>query len=480
MTALLFQLAAIILLRHRLGRTWLRRPVTLLVLASVIYDGVSPVLLAFAPIGQWDSSRTGIQQQYLDSATLIMSGAMLAFTVAYLMTRPEQGDRASQPGDALAAARMLDWRWLTTASVPLAVLTYEGRGYNNGTAAAAGTALSTDLASTFFVLLIALAAFGFLLRHGGRWFLPVLIVQSLVLAAAGERTPVIMDAITVIVLLLHVGIRLPLGQLLAAGALTVAAILAISGSRMQLGRELFYVDSGAGARATALGSGLSSLYSQVPTQPGPGLIAQAAIRLDGPAFAGGILQAEHLGQPRVSAVWVPGSLLVAVPSALWPSKLQHGGDLSPQQLEIDDFGLRQINFLPTFPGIYAGFLSVPWLVLLLAFLGVVAGRGEQWLLRCYTPARLVLLAWAVSAALRYEGGLPTMIVALRAAVVIVAAVKVTEAVRARKARRHAGSPVPVVWYGAGRPYPLPNRDGPRASGDEDRRVHHRHDDDRVI
>lgn len=53
--ALVLQFCSVALLRIFLGKTWLRRPGTLLVLASVVYDGLSQVLLSFPSIGQWDT-----------------------------------------------------------------------------------------------------------------------------------------------------------------------------------------------------------------------------------------------------------------------------------------------------------------------------------------------------------------------------------------------------------------------------------------
>jgi hypothetical protein len=60
--ALVLQAASVALLRVFLGKTWLRRPGTLLILASVVYDGVSQVLLSFPSVGRWDAFRNGIQQ----------------------------------------------------------------------------------------------------------------------------------------------------------------------------------------------------------------------------------------------------------------------------------------------------------------------------------------------------------------------------------------------------------------------------------
>ena len=58
--ALLVQVVGVFLLRNRLGRKWLRRPVVLLYLTSVLYQGVSAVMLAFPSICSQDAFRDGI------------------------------------------------------------------------------------------------------------------------------------------------------------------------------------------------------------------------------------------------------------------------------------------------------------------------------------------------------------------------------------------------------------------------------------
>jgi hypothetical protein len=443
LTALFLEALAIILLRHRLGRPWLRHPVTLIVLASAIYQGLSPALMVIPSIGAWDKFRIGIAPGFADDATLLISAGMLAFTVAYLMTHPERALRAADPDAIRAAAATLDWKWLTGACVPLATLTYEGRA---GALAGSATSVGTDLAGTFFTVLVAVAAFSFVLRHGTHWFIPVLLAQSAILAAAGERAPVIIDAITLILLLAATGSRPRPRQLCGATAIALAAILAITGFRVQDGRSLFSEDSGLPSRLSALWNGLTSFAGPSPSAASPGLVAQAAPRLDGTSFTAGILQAVSSGQPRLSPAYVPESLLLAVPSSVWSSKLAHSGTLSPVGLETNDFGLQQVNFLPTLPGLYAGFLSPPWLALFLAFLGLLCGWGERWLFRCCTPARLVFLAGAVTAALEYEAGLPAMLVQLRAAAAIAAAVKVAGLARGRlKSAGVVGNAAAAHW-----------------------------------
>jgi hypothetical protein len=441
--ALLVQALAITLLRHRLGRRWLRHPVTVMILVSVAYQGISPIFMAIPSIGMWDTYRTGIQQGYIDSATLIMSVSMLAFTVAYLLVCPERTAPQTSPDDIKAMVKALDWRWLACCCIPLAILTYEGRGYNGGPATGGGASLFAELASEFFIILMVLTALSFLLKHGTRLFLPILIIQSLLLAAAGERSPVIIDAIALVLLLAHAGYRLPRAQVRAAAVLTLVAVLAITGERAHEGRTLYHEDSGLSTRLAVLGRGLIGTESG---SPGPGLISQAAVRLDGVDFAGGVLQSVSLGEPRLSASYVPESLLLAVPKPLWPTKLDRGNSLNPTYLEIESFGLQNVNFLPTLPGLYMGFLAPPWLVVLLALLGLLAGFGERMLFRYCTPARLVMLAGAITAALAYEQGLPGMLVTLRSAATVAIVVKLIEVIRAKRAGRRwsslpSGSPV---------------------------------------
>lgn len=445
LTGLLLQVAAIVLLRHRLGRYWLRRPVTLIVMTSAVYQGLSPILLTFQSIGAQDYYRNGVRQGFISPAVLLMSAGMLAFTIAYLMTLPERADVALEAADIHSAIKILDWRWLTGACIPLAVFTYEGRGYNGAVGlAGSATSVGTDFAATFFIVLVVIAAFSFLLKHGIRWFIPVLMVQSLVLATAGERAPVITDGITLVLMLLLAGSRPSARQLSGASALTLIAILAITGLRVEQGRSLFRNDSGLSARIAALGSGLIEFTNTRDAgSTGPALAAQTAVRMDGVDFAGAILQSVSSGQPRLSATYVLESLLIVVPSSVWSSKLTHGNALNPAGLEINDFGLQQTNFLPTLPGLYIGFFSTPSLIAFLALLGLLCGWGERWLFRRCTSVRLILLAGAVTAALSYEEGLPGMLIALRAAATIAVVVKLIEVIRGRNARgQSAGILVP--------------------------------------
>ena len=433
--ALLLQTASVILLRHQLGKTWLRRPVTILVLVSVVYQGVSLLLLSFPAIGAQDTYRDGLAAAFTDEAALVLSAAMLAFTVAYLTAKP---GRVSAEGAPAALPRALDWRLLAVCCLPLAILTYEGRGYNGSVTTQPTAPLSSNLAAGFFVILIALAAFSFVHCYGVRWFLPALAAQSLLLGAAGERTPVIADAIVLTVLLAHGGMHPSRRQVGAAVLLTLGVTLVLTSVRAEQGRAIYASDSGLGARVSGLASGVTSRALTA----GGSLVSQGAMRLDGTSFAAAILQSENQGQPSLSPAGIPESLLIAVPSALWPAKISHEEYLNPAAAETDGFGLQQVNFLPGLPGMYAGFVKPFWLIALLAILGLVCGHAERFLLRRRPPTQIVLLAASVSAALTYEAGLPAMLVIIRNGIALALVVRLLSAVlptRAAAARHPAQS-----------------------------------------
>jgi hypothetical protein len=419
--ALLLQLVGILLLRYRLGGTWLRRPVTLLYLFAIVNQGISAVLLSFPSTAAQDHYRLGVAPGYQGDAALLTSAAMLALVIGYLLTQPQR----AVPGSCEPAVTMPDWRLLAIPCAPLAYLTYEGKGYNNGTSLTAATPLTTELAASLFTIMVIVTAFAFLLRHGPAWFLAALTAQSVALAAAGERTPVIAGAAALGLMLAGAGMRPPARQVQATVALVLLLVLAITGARVTRGRGTYETATGLGTRAQALGAGITTVPSL------QALTAEGAIRMDGDAFTAAILQARAMGTPRLSAAYALESLAEAVPSVLWPSKLAEGNALNPALAEIAGFGLQYINFLPTLPGLYVGFLPWPWLIALMAVIGAACGWGEKRLLRRHTPARLVLLAGAILAVAEYQAGLPAMVLALRSAAVVAVAVWALERARGR-------------------------------------------------
>ena len=291
--ALFLQLTAIVLMRHRLGRTWLRRPVTLLVLAAVIYSGLSECLLSFPSVRAWDAYRLGTSQRYIDLATLYMSVGLLSLVACYLLVKPGSVTAAERDSALVATTRILDWRLCGMACVPLAVLTYRGQGYNRAAALGASN-VSNNIAAEFLIILVAFTAFGFLLRHGMRWLIIVLATQSTFLATTGERLPLVAGSVILLILLAHVGLVPSRTQVCVLLILTAVTVMGITGYRTVSGRGVYSQNSNLTERVQAVGVGLYSLsHTSNANDTSPGLVTQAAVRLDGNAFAGAVMQSLH-------------------------------------------------------------------------------------------------------------------------------------------------------------------------------------------
>jgi len=356
---------------------------------------------------------------------------LLMLTISYLMTKPERISPSYTDYSVRRAASLLDWRLTAILCVPLTVLTYQGRGYNN--ALAVGTSsTSTDLATTFLIVLVALTAFGFLLRYGMRWFVAAVLIELAILAAAGERLALVIGTVTLIALLAQAGLRPTGRQVGLVVLLTLVGVVGITGYRTTTGpgRSLYYHQTSLGMRLAAVGSGIYGLtHTSDGTNSGPGVVSQFASRMDGDAFAGGILQSMHAGDRELGSLPAAETTLIAVPSFLWNAKLSHSALLSPTGAEIADFHLQDINFLPTLLGLYFGFIGPYWSIFFAMILGALCGWGERWLFKSSSAVRLVILAVAMQAALTYEKGLPGMLIELRTAIVLSAAVWLIGVVR---------------------------------------------------
>ena len=235
----------------------------------------------------------------------------------------------------------------------------------------------------------------------------MLIVQSVVLAVAGERTPVLMDAIALILMLLFAGVRVPVLQLTAAIGLTVLVILSISGVRVQQGRALFYTDSG------VVNADRRAHHRLVRSRRVARRHGYAGTRhpVRDPGLLGRLRRRHPSGdQRRAAAAWPPSMFrnpccLPCRASSGRPSSTARRPWIPPNRRSMP-LASSMINFIPGMPGLYIGFLAPQWLVALFGLLGLAFGWFERWLLRECTPARLILLGGAVVTALWFEAGLP--------------------------------------------------------------------------
>lgn len=412
--ALLLQALSLFLLRQQLFGTWLQRPFPLMVVAATIYHGASEILMLSPTIFEDSLSRSGITPLDAHLAALAISGGIFVATITYLVALGHKGRHAQPSAVGLnAALRVLDWRILLVVLIPLAAATYAGGGYASGQALDSRSQGTLQLlASQFFLVFFVLTTFAFIARHGARFTLPALGVQSLLMAAVGQRLEIIISAVTVIVLLSLIGIRPRARQLIAASLIGTFLVLTIGTVRATAGREVFYSDTGIAERISVVASALAR--DGIETSTGDSYIAQAAARLDANELSGYVMRGLESGQKPIGWGGVARSLEVVIPSALNPDKLANNGtDLSAKEEIREQFGRPSLDTLPGHFGLYLGFVG-PWgLLVLLAGVGITFAFAERWLFRRLSAARLIWFALLLLGALFYEKGFPSMLALLR-------------------------------------------------------------------
>jgi hypothetical protein len=176
--------------------------------------------------------------------------------------------------------------------------------------------LGTQLAATLFAVLTVTVTFALVVRHP-RLFVPVLSGQTVLLAAAGGRWPVLTAALALCVLVANAWPAPLSAPGLDRFALTAVAILAVTGVRAAHGRSLQDTDSRVPARAAALATAVTPKGTPGRGQPRTSRAGRGAVLMGtrSPPPSSGTSP----GEPRHPAV--ARESLMTVPSVLWPSKL---------------------------------------------------------------------------------------------------------------------------------------------------------------
>jgi hypothetical protein len=434
--ALVLQAAAVAAMRIVIGRGWALRPMGVFVLAATVYHGLSEILMAFPSVRQVSLSRFAVDQSDVDRAALALSVALLACVAGYLL-RARRGRPPEASAEAIRAlALAIDWRVCVAACLPLVIATANGNGYNSGHPLDfAQETLTTSLAAQFFTLLVVLASLGFTVRYGGRFFLPVLLTQSLVIATAGQRMEIFTCAATLTAVLIRLGIRPSRRAVTAVLSVVGLLLLGITSVRASSGRGFFYTDNGFVARVEGIAGGISSLPVNVVD-----LVAQAANRFDSNVFAGQVERGLQEGRPPMGPLAILQSFLVAVPSAIYHDKLT-GSPLNLEARADQYFDTVPIDYVPGYLGLYLGPLGNSGLVLFMFVFGALYAILERWTLARVTPARAVLLVTLVLSAFFYERALDALLINLRGAAVVIAAVYLLGKWRLRRQRAQSAAPV---------------------------------------
>jgi hypothetical protein len=425
-SGLTLQVVALILLFRRLGGGWFTHIGAVFIVAATAYHGLNEILLWLFP--DRDVYRLLVAPNYVGQFALWVSVAILLFTLAYLATLAwSPGHRGADESEWQRARirRVFDWRLMIVAVVPLMVLTVAGQGYISGAAGptpAQTLDFGAGLSLQFLLLASAFASFGIITRFGQRWLLPMLLIQSAMLALAGQRLEILVTVGLLLYALARVGISLKRTQLVLSMAVLLLAALVLTSARAAEGR--LSTASNGFLRFDFLTAGIGNIGSADTWNL---VAADLGYRLDGNSFGSMELQSLDSGSAPLGAQPLLNDLELAIPSFLNPDKnssaLEKRSEKNYAELYLSlplpevYSGVPQ-DILPTQLGATVGFWG-PWGMLFVAlFLGVVFGMSDRWILRRLSPTRLLVGVALLSCVLFYEKSWDTYSVTFRGVLVL--------------------------------------------------------------
>lgn len=404
---LLIQATALVVLFGRLGRSWLTHAGAVFIVLAVAYHGLNEVLLWMFP--NQDSYRFILQPSDIDAFIIWISFAILFLTVVYVFALGSAIAPKTAPTDVIR--RVFDWRLMGLFAAPLLALTIAGNGFNVSAGLTADTTpigTAAGLASQFLLLSLVLASFGFVVRFGQGWLLPVLVVQSTAVALIGQRLEILICAILLLYALALIGMKLRRRQLVFGFTAFAVVGLVVTSARAAQGHQFVSTASSGDLRLDYLAAGVTNLGSPSFWNE---LSFDAGHRLDGNSFGAFELVSLDLGYPPLGAAPLVNDFLSTVPSFINPVKVYAPLAMRSDKEYAEVYlriplpyvapGLHE-DILPTQLGGTMG-LWGPWGMLLIAVvLGIGFGRADRWLLKQRTPSRLVIGLGLMLCVLYYE------------------------------------------------------------------------------
>lgn len=406
------------IMRIRYGRQWMVRPYGTFVIMAVIYHGLAEILIRWTHAQVLVTYR--VDQSYVDDGMFVAALSLLAMTIGYVIVAPPYPIARTSDVDDLK--RAFDWRIFAVLAAPLFVATLHGKGYAiaNGVVLKGQGINQQGLASQFFVPMIALTTFSFILRHPRRW-IPAIFIQSVIMAAAGQRLEIVVAALTVSALAGRLEIKPSKKQVSVIAAIGLLGLLAISATRAQEGRGVFQSNSGFGARASALIYGLT--HPTVQKVHGGTPLAELGLRLDSNSYSGGIMKAFE--SDRLEPLGWEGpqsSVITMLPSFMDPSKVAdlQRLDYTPKNQARDQLGLAQVDYPEGAVNTYLGNFGPAMNIAFDLFIGVVLALLDIVVCRRVTTWRLVGYLLVLQSALFFERGIDQYLVTLRSFLVFAA------------------------------------------------------------
>lgn len=405
---LVIQGFAVGLLCYRLRGTIVTHTGAIFVVVAVVYHGLNEVSLGFFP--HRDIFRRLVSPNYVGEFVLLVSLALLILTVAYLATIGSSAYVQPLPEQAVqrtAVQKVFDWRVMLLAAVPLIAVTLAGNGYYAGPSAGALPApFWVGVSLQFLLPAIVLASLGIIVQFGHRWVIPILIVQSGLVALLGQRFEVLVTAVLLLYVLARLGIPWKRAHLAIVVVSFLVFALILTSARAAEGR--FATNSGGSARLDFLMAGIANIGAGATWN----LVASdLGYRLDGNSFGAMEIQALERGAHPLGLVPLENDLLLAVPSFVNSSKDQSAVEMRSEKVYAENHlglpvpyiapGVRE-DILPTQLGVTIGYFGAVGMLVIALLIGTALGLADRWLLRVVSPARLLVGIGLLSCVLFYD------------------------------------------------------------------------------
>lgn len=439
-----FQLVTLGIIFGWLRGAWVRHLGALFIVAAVVYHGLGELLIHLVP-GR-NPYRRYLRPGEVEDFFILISLAILVLAMVYVATlnrRTPTGPRVVEPAELDDTRRFFDWRIVLAAATPLALLTLSGSGLSASTGylgpdATAATTTSAGITGQFLLLALALAGVAIVLRFGRRWILPWLILQSVVLAAVGQRNEVVVAAVLLVFVLSFCGLHWSRKQVVWGLVLVALVGLVITSTRAAEGRDAFAVGEGVTSRFGAISSGIANVGSE---QTQEALRDTLGYRLDGNSFGAMELAALNNGYPPLGFTPLINDVRLAIPSALDPGKLHTSvADRSEKLYAQVHLGMPVTDILATQLGVTIGYFGIPSLFAAAVILGLVFGFLDPWLQRRLSPARVLIGLGALSAIAHYGRSWESWTVTARGVLLLVVAMAVVRVIARTGARTAQKSP----------------------------------------
>lgn len=357
-----------VLVLRRVRRRWLSHVGALFVIMAFIFHGLTEVAQLLFP--GMNPYRVNVAQEDIDSWILVVSVAILLFSIVYSLRLRQLSRRTVQPLSNRTPS--LDWRLILALTLPGYVAILSGQkpgdlGY-----------WVVGLTSQFLIFGISLTAISFLVKRASSvLIMPVIIIQSLTIALIGSRLLVVVLIIILLSVLLRYGINIRFRDLLFALLMTSCVVVLISVARFSVGRET--LSGTTSDRLGGLVSGVQALGNQRVSSLN--LAEDFVYRFDGNSFNAMVYN--RLLSDRSTTGLAPfwNNFVLAVPSFLNPTKLDLDETVRSEKTFLTlHYDLPQgFDYIPTTLGVIFSYYGTIGLWISLSVLGWFLSTIDHWL-----------------------------------------------------------------------------------------------------